>query len=377
MRSLLAKPSADLRFYDNTLRDGEQAPGVWFSPTQKVEIAKLLCDLGIDFLSVGFPAVGRHERQAIESVLRAVPPERTVGLARCCEADIQLVADAGIPCVSLFYPGSEILRRAKSKYLRNDELDALIVSCCRFARSLGMSVLFAFEDMLRCEIDWVVDRYKRYLPVVDAFGLTDTIGTGTPRVIDEYTRALLPLDRPIVTHFHNDMGLATANTLAAIESGAQIAGTTVSGIGERAGNASLEETAVAVSRLLGKKHGVQLSRLAGASEFVQRESGILLDPLRPIVGKHAFVHESGIHIDSLLRDERSYQAIAPTAVGRKMQFVLGKHSSKRAICWFLESNGLDASAGAIEQAREIIESALEHGVVHIEEALRRSLGLPT
>lgn len=364
-------------FYDNTLRDGEQFPGVYFTNSQKVKIAKILYDLGVDFFNVGFPAVSKLERNAIQAILEVIPNQKTVALARCIPEDIKMIKDLGVPTVSLFFPGSEILRKSKGKFQDDDEIDRIILECLKYAKSLGLNTIFAFEDTTRCDPLWLIERYKKYSIYTDAFGLTDTVGAASPWEIEKLTLLLNTLNKPLITHFHNDLGLANANSLVAAKSGCTILGCTVSGIGERAGNASLEEVSTAVKYLLDEESNIKQELLYKATKQVQDITNIRLDSLRPLVGDNAFKHESAIHVDSLLIDENSYQFVLPETMGRKMEFCLGKHSGVRGIIGFHKFYNLNLSDESYLSTQKIITSCIESGKKNITEEVLKQYELLT
>lgn len=351
-----------LWIWDETLRDGEQTPGVALTVDQKVVIARLLDEAGISVIDVGFPAVSATEREAARRIAGLGLRARIGATARAHPDDIQAVLDSGLDEIYMFLPTSDIHLHHKFKLDRTGARER----ACRMvsaAVSKGLRVIFIAEDTSRSDIQWVTSLFQDlYHLGIDGAIITDTVGIMTPRAMQGMVteiRAAVPKDLVLGVHCHNDFGLATANTLVAVEAGAAYVTATVNGIGERAGNASLEETVLALERLYGVQTGVQMERLMELSELVQRASGIPVSPNKPIVGYNAFRHESGIHVQAMLEATATYEVIPPKLVCREREYVLGKHSGRAHIEWMLQNAGFDLTPAEMEVLRTQVQALAE------------------
>ncbi|GAB4358667.1 MAG: homocitrate synthase [Oricola sp.] len=327
---------------DSTLRDGEQAPGVAFALPEKVAIARALEAAGVDEIEAGIPAMGEAEIEAMAAIGAAVRKSDVIAWCRMTEADVDAALKTGLTRVNLSVPVSDRQIRVKFGTGRTDVLDRIsrVVS---YARERGLAVAVGGEDSSRADLDFLRCvlvaaeragahrfRYADTLGVLDPFGTYD---------IFRALRAETGLD--LEFHGHDDIGLATANTLAAVRGGATHASVCVLGLGERAGNAALEEVVVGLGQIHGRKTGVDLAQLTALADLVSAAAGRPIPAAKPIVGAAAFAHESGIHVSGLLRDPDSYEALKPDMFGRSRSIVLGKHSGMAAIRNALASLGVD------------------------------------
>jgi methanogen homocitrate synthase len=364
------KPS-DIEICDVTLRDGEQTPGVSFSCPEKVEIATMLDEIGIEVIEAGFPAVSANEKQCVKTISNLGLDARICGFARAREPDIQTAIDCDVDMVSIFIPTSDLHVRLKFKKPREQVLEDSL-GMIDFARDHGVQVRFAAEDASRTDIAFLKEVYRQaadHGAVLLSFA--DTVGCLIPSEMNHIMADLVSsVDRPFCAHCHNDMGCAVANTITAAEAGAFQLHTTVNGIGERAGNASLEELLVA----LRMKKGIDrydLSKLTELSHLVEKYSGVTLPRNKPVTGELAFSHESGIHIAAILEDPSTYEYFPPDLVGGERHFILGKHTGKKALEHVVASLGCKLSEKQICTVLDLVKDHSEHKCNITPEVLRK------
>lgn len=323
---------ASVLINDTTLRDGEQSPGVAFRASEKIAIAEALFAAGVTALEVGTPAMGEEECTRIQLVRRHLPDATLMSWCRMNAGEIRQSADLGMDWVDISIPASDKLRQYKLREPLPVLLERL-ESFIGMARALGLAVCIGCEDASRADNDTL----HQIASVAQQAGarrlrFADTLGLLDPFATDNAIRALRGYwDGEIEMHAHNDLGLATANTLAAIRAGATSVNTTVLGLGERAGNAALETVALGLHRCLDIDSGVDFSQLPALCQKVAEAAQRPIDAQQPLVGEQVFTHESGVHVAALLQDRESYQAIDPALMGREYRLVLGKHSGRQAV----------------------------------------------
>ncbi len=331
---------------DVTLRDGEQTPGVAFSCEEKSEIARMLDAVGVELIEAGFPAVSPNEKQCVTAITRLGLSARICGFARARIPDVDAAIDCDI--------------RLKFKKPREQVLEeALLI--IDHVNDHGLPVRFAAEDASRTDPGFLKEVYGRAVDHGAALlSFADTVGYLIPTEMHRImTDLVASVRRPLCAHCHNDMGCAVANTITAAEAGAFQLHTTVNGIGERAGNASLDEVLVAL-RLKGGVERYDLSCLTPLSRMVERYSGITLPRNKPVVGELAFSHESGIHIAAILDDPSTYECFPPELVGSERRFILGKHTGKKALEHVVSSIGCELSDKQICRVLDLVKEHSEH-----------------
>ncbi|MBS7623527.1 2-isopropylmalate synthase [Candidatus Bathyarchaeota archaeon] len=348
-----------VRVFDTTLRDGEQTPGVSLTPEEKLEIAIKLDDLGVDTIEAGFPIVSAGELEATKLMVKQGLRASVCGLARARQEDIDAALDCEVPYVHVFIATSEIHMKHKLQMSREQVLEAT-TKWVDYTKDHGVIVEFSPEDATRTDPAFLSQILEAAESAgADIINMPDTVGTATPEsMFQMISRAVSTVKIPISVHCHNDFGLAVANSLAGIRAGASQAHVTVNGLGERAGNASLEEFVVALHLLHKKKTGVNTRLLYETSRLVSRLTGVPVQPNKAIVGENAFGHESGIHTHGMLKSPLTYEPIDPELVGRRRWFQAGKHAGGHGLAAKLAEYGLHPT---MEQMKEITRRVKEIG----------------
>jgi len=352
-----------VRIFDTTLRDGEQAPGAGLTVAEKIEVARQLVKLKVDVIEAGFPAASPGDFEAVQRIATETRGIAVAGLARCKDGDPQRGVEALLPAdkphLHLFIATSDIHLKHKLRMSREEALAAAAkwVSYARNALGRDAEIEFSAEDASRTEHDYLLRVFEA---VVDAGATTvnvpDTVGYAIPAEFGDLTGKVVERvgeGAVVSVHCHNDLGLATANTLAAVQAGARQVEVTINGLGERAGNASLEEVVMALrtrpTEFEGEGSGVATEQISNASRLVSYLTGFTVQPNKAIVGRNAFAHESGIHQDGVLKNALTYEIMTPQSVGLSgSRLSVGKLSGRRGLQGKLHELGHDLDGDALD-----------------------------
>ena len=369
-----------IQVFDTTLRDGEQSPGIVLQPHEKVEIAEQLVLLGVDVIEAGFAAASPGDFEGVRAVAGAVDAPVVASFARAREADIDAAAEAlaGARRSRIHIAlGTSPVHMEHKLGLEPKEILELARQVVAYAAARVDEVEFSCEDATRSDAAFVARVCRAVIRAGAAVvNLPDTVGYAVPAqyaaFIDDVRRRCPELRTVTLSvHCHNDLGLAVANSLAGIEAGARQVECTINGIGERAGNASLEEIVMALSVRADHfkiETGVNTAELAETSRLVSDRTGYVVQPNKAIVGANAFAHEAGIHQDGMLKDARTYQIMDPSAVGVHMTMPLGKHSGRHAFARACAERGVNLAGEALDGAfRRFKERADAGGDLTLEE----------
>ena len=384
-----------VRIFDTTLRDGEQSPGFSMNTDEKIRMARQLAALNVDIIEAGFPISSRGDLEAVQAVAKEVRTVPIAALARAKKHDIDAAVEALKPAAAsrlhIFLATSDLHLQVKLNMTREQALEA-IGSMVRYGRQSVGEVEFSAEDAGRTDIDFLCQVCRT---AVDAgatiLNLPDTVGYAVPEEYGEMFRRVRDFlnDSPKITlsaHCHDDLGLAVANSLAAVRAGVRQIECTVNGIGERAGNASLEEIAVLLAvrkESFGAQTNINLSQLFPASRLLTEITGAQVAPNKAVVGANAFAHEAGIHQDGIIKNPLTYEIISPESVGvPSRSLVLGKHSGRNALRTALKDLGYDASDAELAEVYRRVTSLADQsktvrmrdivGIAH--EVMRRGAG---
>lgn len=374
-------PKLDLKdcyLYDTTLRDGEQTPGVCFTGNQKLEIARKLDELGIKQIEAGFPIVSENERNCIKSITGEGLDADILALTRVLKEDIDKAIECDVDGIITFIATSPMhLKYKLHKSL--DEVEEMGMKAVEYAKDHGLFVAFSAEDATRTPIEDIIRVHKNAEEHgADRVHIADTLGCATPQsmyyICSELSKNLKKAH--IGVHCHNDFGFAVMNSIYGLIGGAKAVSTTVNGIGERAGNAAIEEIVMALKVLYDYDMGLNTEIIMELSKLVEKSSKIRIPENKPIVGEIVFYHESGIHVDAVLENPLTYEPFLPETIGQKRKIILGKHSGCRAIAHRLKELGLEADRDEIweivkktketrEQGTEIDDEVFKNIVKHI------------
>ena len=345
----------DVEIFDTTLRDGEQTPGIALSPEDKVRIAEALDKLGVRYIEAGFAASSEIERNTIKKINALGLNAQVLSLARSVKGDIDAVIDSGCDYIHTFIATSDLHMKYKLK-MTPEEVRAKAVESVEYAREHGLKVQFSCEDATRSDLDFMKSVYKA---VQDAgacsINVPDTVGVIIPKAMTYLISELKKeITIPIAVHCHNDLGLATANTLAAIEAGATIVHSTVNGIGERSGNVAMEEVAINMLANYGIEC-VNMEKIMETSNIIQGITGVHMAVNKALVGANAFAHSSGVHVHGVMGNALTYEPFKPEVIGAQRHIVVGKLSGAHTVEGKLEELGIKFPAEHMPELMETIK----------------------
>lgn len=366
-RDWFTQEGAKVNIVDTTLRDGEQTAGVVFSNAEKIRIAKYLDQIGIDQIEAGIPVMGGFEKDCIKEIVSLGLKSSIMAWNRAVISDIKESISCGVDAVAISISTSDIHIEHKLKTTREDVLNRM-ADAVKFAKDNNLYVSVNAEDASRSNIDYLTEfALTAKHAGADRLRFCDTVGTLTPLTSYRYVKTLIDaVGLPIEMHTHNDFGMATANALAGVYAGANYVGVTVNGLGERAGNACLEEVIMALRYLMGVNVTYDTKIFKEVAEYVANASGRILPVSKPIVGSNIFAHESGIHGDGVIKNPLTYEVFTPEEVGLERQIVIGKHSGSNSIkSKFTKEYGIELTD---EESQKVLEKARELSI-----ELKRSL----
>jgi len=342
----------NIRIVDTTLRDGEQTAGVVFANKEKIRIAKFLDEIGVHQIEAGVPVMGGDEKKVITDIAKLGLKASIMGWNRAVITDIEQSIDCGVDAVAISISTSDIHIQHKLQTTRERVLENM-VQATEFAKKAGLYISVNAEDASRTDMDFLI-RFAAEAKKAGADRLRycDTIGILDPFTTYDRVKTLIEsTGLEVEMHTHNDFGMATANTLAGIKAGATHAGVTVIGLGERAGNAAMEEVVMALKHIGGIDLGFKTEMFRTIAEYVSLASGRELPAWKAIVGSNMFAHESGIHADGAIKNPLTYEVFAPEDVGLERQIIIGKHSGTKSLIVKFAEYGIHLTK---EEANELL-----------------------
>jgi isopropylmalate/homocitrate/citramalate synthase len=321
--------------FDTTLREGEQTPTVVFKPEQKIELARKFSEFGVNYIDV-MPAVSENEKKTVKRLVKEELDAEIIATCRLKKEDIDSALDCDVKRVALFTPVSDLHLQYLVKTNKEENLKRAVESI-EYTKSHGLEVDFALVDSSRADEYYLRQFIEKISGKVETIFLGDSMGCWTPKRTFEVVKSVKNYCKSLVgLHEHNDFGLATANTLAGLEAGADVFSGTFTGIGPRAGNASNEEVCMALEHLYKIPLGLKYEMLSEICNLVEKYSGFKVQNHKPIIGEYVYTHESGLHVAALSREPKTFENFEPKAIGRERRVLLGKHSGKSAIRYVLK-----------------------------------------
>ncbi len=348
-----------IRILDTTLRDGEQTPGVSLTTEDKIEIARQLSKLGVDIIEAGFPSSSEGERKVVKDIAKLGLKSKVCALSRCTKKDIDAALDCDVDLIHVFIPTSPVQMK-HAVNMTPEQVLASAVESVQYVKKHGVTCEFSPMDATRTEMPFLKQICTATQDAgMDSLNVPDTVGCMIPRTTFELIKELKTIiNVPISTHCHNDFGLAVANSLAAIEAGADQVHTAINGLGERAGNAALEEIVTTLHVVYGYKTNINTRLLYSTSRLVSSLTGVSVQVNKAIVGENAFAHESGIHTRGVTEQPLTFEPISPELVGRIRKLVAGKLAGTRGIQAELDEIGIHPTE---DQLKQIVKRVKELG----------------
>ncbi len=360
-----------VKIFDTTLRDGEQTPGVSFNPDQKLRIARQLEELGVDVIEAGFPVVSKGEKESAKKIIENDLESEICLLARCSDEDIENAIDCNPDSIHVFIATSDIHLKEKLELSKEEALNRA-VDAVEKVKNHGIPVEFSAEDATRTNLDFLKRVYQAVEEVgADRLNIPDTVGVAIPAAMNNLTREIKKkVDIPISVHCHDDFGLATSNSVAAVEAGAEQVHVAVNGLGERAGNASLEEIVMTLNSLYDIDTKINTKNIVKTSSLLERITGLNVPPNKAIVGSNAFAHEAGIHVHGVIESSGTYEALSPEMVGHHRRLTLGKHAGKKSVKQQLEKMDIEATEKQIDEITSRLKELGDKGKAITDADLR-------
>ncbi|HMK53173.1 MAG TPA: homocitrate synthase family protein [Methanobacteriaceae archaeon] len=365
----------DLKFpekitvYDTTLRDGEQTPGVCLRTPEKLKIAKKLDELGVHQIEAGFPVVSNEEKRSVRAIVNENLNADILVLSRTKKEDIDMALDCDVDGIITFMGTSDLHLKHKLK-LSKEEILNICMNSIEHAKDHGLFVAFSAEDATRTDINFLKEIYQKAESYgVDRVHIADTVGAISPQAMSFLVTELKKdLKTEISLHCHNDFGMALSNSISGLLAGATAVSTTVNGIGERAGNTSLEELVMSLLIIYGIDLDFNISVFYELSQLVEKLTNMRVPDNKPIVGKNVFRHESGIHVDAVIENPLTYEPFLPEMIGHQRRIVLGKHSGCRAVKAKLDECRIEVTRDELCRIVEKVKEQREEGK-YINDAL--------
>jgi len=351
-----------ITIYDTTLRDGEQTPGVCLGTPEKLNIARKLDELGIHQIETGFPVVSDQEKVSVKTIVQEDLDAQILVLSRTKKEDIDVALDCDVDGIITFMGTSDLHLEHKLRLTREEALNVCMKSI-EYAKDHGIFVAFSAEDATRTDLDFLKRIYKKAEDYgVDRIHIADTVGAINPQGMDFLVRELRKtLKTGIAMHCHNDFGMALSNSISGLLAGGDAVSTTVNGIGERAGNTSLEELVMTLLIMYGVDLKFNVKVFYELSKMVEEYTHVEVPKNKPIVGKNVFRHESGIHVDAVIEEPLTYEPFLPELIGQHRRIVLGKHSGCRAVKAKLEEYGIEVTKDELCKIVEEVKKSREEG----------------
>lgn len=362
----------DITIYDTTLRDGEQTPGVCLRTPEKVKIAKKLDELRVHQIEAGFPVVSNEEKRSIKAIVKEDLDADILVLSRTKKEDIDTAIDCDVDGIITFMGTSDLHLKHKIK-MSQDEILNVCMRSIEHAKDHGLFVAFSAEDATRTDLDFLKRLYRKAENYgADRVHIADTVGAISPQSMSYLVKELRShLKVQIALHCHNDFGMALSNSISGLLAGANAVSTTVNGIGERAGNTSLEELVMALKIIYGVDLDFNISVFYELSKLVEELTDMKIPENKPIVGRNVFRHESGIHVDAVLEEPLTYEPFLPELIGHQRRIVLGKHSGCRAVKAKLNECGIEVSRDELCKIVEKVKIQREKGKYINDELFNR------